>query len=563
MGVSKVEVMENGNPRTLIDLTGDSVTPQTLAAGTTAHNAEGEQIEGELPTTNVLYTPQKLTDEQQAQARTNIGASNNNYDLAFWCEYPFSVESCKHLYMYEDNKVNDVLRKVLNNEPVKIGLVYFEGGQTADAVYVYVDGEDELFRIVFEVIDSYTEEKFRVLVKLEASELVNGYDYKLKNVDVKRYSLNGDYDLVFHCDDYFYKESLADIFLKDDGHNNISKVHQKIMNNEEVNIVLRTAESSYQHEECKAVYTYADGGCLFVGFMLMDTDSNIPLYLIASFSEESINSTNYVGKPEYITCDTIAFGDLVGEIKEEVRQVQASIADQQKNIASYETLTLGVNPDDGLIYLYKSGNPIGTGVEVDAKGDVIGYIDSENNIVLSGALADGTYTVKYEMEDGTVIDIGNMELGAVVEIINVLPLSVDASGNPYVGTNGEKGYKRGYKLSSSSGNEGAVSATTACVSGFIKLPEGKQSEIRIKDVTLSNYTGGTINNICFYKADKTLQKGTGGTSGAFDTKVSVSNGVYLIETKNWFTIDNLPVYMRFSCGEITDETIVTIDQEIV
>ena len=43
MAINKVEY--GGN--TLIDLTGDSVTPETLAAGATAHNAAGEEIVGE------------------------------------------------------------------------------------------------------------------------------------------------------------------------------------------------------------------------------------------------------------------------------------------------------------------------------------------------------------------------------------------------------------------------------------------------------------------------------------------------------------------------------------
>lgn len=43
MGVNKVEY----GGRTLIDLTGDTVTPETLVKGATAHNAAGELIEGE------------------------------------------------------------------------------------------------------------------------------------------------------------------------------------------------------------------------------------------------------------------------------------------------------------------------------------------------------------------------------------------------------------------------------------------------------------------------------------------------------------------------------------
>ena len=42
---------------------------------------------------------------------------------------------------------------------------------------------------------------------------------------------------------------------------------------------------------------------------------------------------------------------------------------------------------------------------------VFGYVDENNNIVVSGNLAEGSYSVKYEMEDGTAIDIGNLVLG--------------------------------------------------------------------------------------------------------------------------------------------------------
>lgn len=69
MAVNKV-VYDNN---TLIDLTNDTVTPQTLASGTTAHAADGTVITGVAPTTAVLYTAQTLTEAQQQQARDNIG----------------------------------------------------------------------------------------------------------------------------------------------------------------------------------------------------------------------------------------------------------------------------------------------------------------------------------------------------------------------------------------------------------------------------------------------------------------------------------------------------------
>lgn len=71
MAVNKVNL---ANGETLVDLTGDSVTAETLAEGTTAHDASGNPIIGKMPTTNVLYTEQTLTEAQKAQARENIGA---------------------------------------------------------------------------------------------------------------------------------------------------------------------------------------------------------------------------------------------------------------------------------------------------------------------------------------------------------------------------------------------------------------------------------------------------------------------------------------------------------
>lgn len=53
--------------------------------------------------------------------------------------------------------------------------------------------------------------------------------------------------------------------------------------------------------------------------------------------------------------------------------------------------------------------------EGGASGDVVGTLDGANNILLTGALASGTYTLKYEYEDGTVSDVGIIEVGAIPE----------------------------------------------------------------------------------------------------------------------------------------------------
>jgi hypothetical protein len=48
--------------------------------------------------------------------------------------------------------------------------------------------------------------------------------------------------------------------------------------------------------------------------------------------------------------------------------------------------------------------------ELIKNGGVVGFVDENNRIVLTGTLAGKTYTVKYEMEDGSTIDIGDLAL---------------------------------------------------------------------------------------------------------------------------------------------------------
>lgn len=309
-------------------------------------------------------------------------------------------------------------------------------------------------------------------------------------------------------------------------------------------------------------------------------------------------------------------------------------------------LTLGVHTD-GLVYVFVNGQPQGNGVEfIGNSGDVVGYVDSANNIVLTGNIADGTYTVKYEMEDGSIIDIGEMVLdsntyysvtnnltncisgnnatevveggsyfatisandgydlssivvtmggtditssavsGGTISIANVtgnivitavatesvvtpsytnlLPLSVDENGNDYRGTNGEDGYKAGYKISTSQGTESVT--TGAHVSGFMPITN-INDRIRVKNVTLSS--AANVNNFVFYDSSKTKTNATSianGTADAFHVSVlNDGNGVYSLTPAYFMTAAQGSdlAFFRFSCGGITDDTIVTVNEEIV
>lgn len=62
MGVSKVDFAGN----TLVDLTGDSVTPETLLEGATAHNAAGDQIDGAVAVAPASTTTPKAAGTASA-----------------------------------------------------------------------------------------------------------------------------------------------------------------------------------------------------------------------------------------------------------------------------------------------------------------------------------------------------------------------------------------------------------------------------------------------------------------------------------------------------------------
>ena len=78
MAVNKVVMNTKNGLETVVDLTGDTVTPETLAEGVTATAANGEKIVGVAPKDAVRYTAQSLTDAQKQQARANIGAVSSD-----------------------------------------------------------------------------------------------------------------------------------------------------------------------------------------------------------------------------------------------------------------------------------------------------------------------------------------------------------------------------------------------------------------------------------------------------------------------------------------------------
>ena len=133
--------------------------------------------------------------------------------------------------------------------------------------------------------------------------------------------------------------------------------------------------------------------------------------------------------------------------------------------------------------------------EVLAKFDkvsVLGYVDENNVITLVGSLPDTTYTLKYEMEDGTLIDIGEFAFdgsssggnsggnsgdntdggssGGTTTDNNLIKTSVNTDGTPF-GTDGIVEGKRWGSSGTLSNGQANTTGLIACKAGDIVLLE--------------------------------------------------------------------------------------------
>lgn len=181
---------------------------------------------------------------------------------------------------------------------------------------------------------------------------------------------------------------------------------------------------------------------------------------------------------------------------------------------------------------------------------IFGYVDANNNIVVSGHLGDGRYSVKYEMEDGSLLPIGDLEIDNTIEYsvacnltncINTNGAVEIAQGASYTATITPNS---GYALQSVSVTMGGTDITASAVNGgnisiaevtgniiITAVAEEVGVEI-VNQIPTSVDTDGTIYNGSGYKTDTRI-KGTGATeayNGASCTgfiKASTGDVVYI------------------------------------
>lgn len=191
---------------------------------------------------------------------------------------------------------------------------------------------------------------------------------------------------------------------------------------------------------------------------------------------------------------------------------------------------------------------------------VFGAVNADNIITLTGALAAGTYTIKYEDALGNAVVIGTLTTDNAPTWTNVLPMAINTDGSAF----SANGYKTDTRLNSS-GAESTSSAEGIEVSGFIPV----KYEDTIYFENLKFVVGGERASACYIcvydsafnfigyrRADET----GGGNYTVDENSILKSIG---LTAGNGFTASlTNAAYFRISAEEITNQSIITVNEPI-
>lgn len=203
---------------------------------------------------------------------------------------------------------------------------------------------------------------------------------------------------------------------------------------------------------------------------------------------------------------------------------------------------------------------------------VFGRVDENNNIILTGELANGTYTFKYEDAKGNLTEIGTLDWDNVL-YTNQIPISKDTDGSILNGV----GYATATRISGSSGQTSALAnanaATPSFTTGFIPVKKG--DVIRLKNCWMDSANLGDDVSpyghrtwallIAFYDAVGTAKQSKSIGWKDLPTDTSVVSGV--VDTDGMyrqFTVNVNYPYMRLNLAAIDPaQAILTVNEPIV
>ena len=141
---------------------------------------------------------------------------------------------------------------------------------------------------------------------------------------------------------------------------------------------------------------------------------------IPTKTSQLTNDSNFLTSvpSEYVTDSELNSKAYATEtyVQNEIAKIDTTVledraSDLEDRVEILNNLSLGVHSDGG-IYLFVNGEPVGLGIfmsNVEIKVSD-GYITDDNTIILSDNIPSGTYSMKYENEDGSYTTIGNFEI---------------------------------------------------------------------------------------------------------------------------------------------------------
>ena len=229
------------------------------------------------------------------------------------------------------------------------------------------------------------------------------------------------------------------------------------------------------------------------------------------------------------------------------KQEDVSTLSEQK--ANKQGLSLGVG-EDGLVYLFVDGAAQGNGLDIKAEvvsGDVIGYVDNDNNIILTGALADGTYVLKYEDTEGNLTEIGSMKVGNGAAYINLAdPTSADWLTNKRLNTAGE-----------------IKDQTGSYVTNYIPVKAG--DVIRVRGLNIRDYGAGNNATTHFYNSSKVSVSSI--VPNNVHSTIPLNGTEFTYTVGNGLSGDTASIqFVRFTgilfSGYTVDDIIITVNEEI-
>lgn len=297
------------------------------------------------------------------------------------------------------------------------------------------------------------------------------------------------------------------------------------------------------------------------------------VYLLKSGDSEPNLYTEYIyvdGKWEYLGSQTVdlsgyakkattllGYGITDGATKEQFNQLSNEKADQSNwtpnmiigtdangNMVARETYT----EDEKQALMDEIIDSIR--VEMPESHVIYGDVDENNNIVIFGELPDGEYKLKYENEDGNVIEIGSLVLGGITNLAN--PSSAE--------------WVEKRRINSSNSIVEAYDGSV--VANFIPCKNG--DVVRVKGIDIAYYQAGPNDggrtNMFYYKSDKSTVVNkivvadnpsifvNSGDTWTF----TVGNGV----SGDTSTIAYIRPFGRYMSGYTKNDVIITVNEEI-